>query len=118
MITTRFRLSYDRKTDLIAITAYSDDKFEAAETANGIASSYRDYRQQTYNGPKSSPPPVLVLQITDTADPTHAVAKPNKPLNIILGGVMGAVLGLPVAGIAAFIAARTRNRRLHQQSIT
>jgi len=36
-----------RNTKLIAITVYSDDPKEAAEIANAIADSYKDYRLQT-----------------------------------------------------------------------
>jgi uncharacterized protein involved in exopolysaccharide biosynthesis len=40
----RLQLAPVRNTKLIAITVYSDDKNEAAQIANAIAESYRDYR--------------------------------------------------------------------------
>jgi uncharacterized protein involved in exopolysaccharide biosynthesis len=43
----RLQLAPLRNTKLIAITAYSDDKNEAAQIANAVAESYRDYRIQT-----------------------------------------------------------------------
>jgi len=36
-----------RNTKLIAITVYSDDKYEAAKLANTIASAYQDYRLES-----------------------------------------------------------------------
>jgi uncharacterized protein involved in exopolysaccharide biosynthesis len=36
-----------KNTQLIAITVYSDDKVEAAQIANAIAESYRDYRRES-----------------------------------------------------------------------
>jgi capsular polysaccharide biosynthesis protein len=98
----RVQLVPVRNTMLIAITVYSDDKEEAAQIANAIASAYRDYRVSTYDGPKSLPQPVLV-QITDTAEPGRAPVKPNKPLNIVIGGMCGAFLGLVAGGLFAFI---------------
>ena len=43
----RMQLAPIKNTKLIAITVYSDDKHEAAQIANAIAESYRDYRQAT-----------------------------------------------------------------------
>jgi capsular polysaccharide biosynthesis protein len=40
----RLQLTPIRNTKLIAITAYSDDKNEAAKIANAVAEAYRDYR--------------------------------------------------------------------------
>lgn len=40
----RLQLAPVRNTSLIAITVYSDDRKEAAQIANAVAESYRDYR--------------------------------------------------------------------------
>jgi uncharacterized protein involved in exopolysaccharide biosynthesis len=40
----RLQLAPVRNTELISITAYSDDRNEAAQIANAVAESYRDYR--------------------------------------------------------------------------
>lgn len=39
-----------KNTTLIAITVYSDDKNEAAQIANAVASAYRDYREESRAG--------------------------------------------------------------------
>jgi len=44
MLKPRMQLAQVKNTKLIAITVYSDDKQEAAQIANAIAESYRDYR--------------------------------------------------------------------------
>jgi len=109
----RVQLAPVRNTSLIAITVYSDDREEAAQIANAIAGAYRDYRVATYDGPKSLSQPVLV-QITDPAEPGLAPVKPNKPLNIALGGMFGAFLGLIAGSLSAFItfkAGSTRRKR-------
>ncbi len=40
----RLQLTPIKNTELISITAYSDDKKEAADVANAVAQAYRDYR--------------------------------------------------------------------------
>jgi len=40
----RLRLAPVKNTKLIAITVYSDERYQAAQIANAIAESYRDYR--------------------------------------------------------------------------
>jgi uncharacterized protein involved in exopolysaccharide biosynthesis len=49
------------------------------------------------------------VEIVDRAVPPMRPARPNKPLNIVLGMVIGALLGL-FAGAAAWIIARLRRR--------
>jgi capsular polysaccharide biosynthesis protein len=44
LLKMRLQLAPVKNTKLISITAYSDDKKEAAEVANAVASAYRDYR--------------------------------------------------------------------------
>ncbi|HEX4350695.1 MAG TPA: Wzz/FepE/Etk N-terminal domain-containing protein [Verrucomicrobiae bacterium] len=106
----RIQLAPVRNTSLIAITVYSDDREEAAQIANAIAGAYRDYRTATYDGPKSLPQPVLV-QITDPAEPGRAPVKPNKPLNIVIGGMFGVFLGLLAGSFSAFITFKLGNSR-------
>lgn len=78
------RLSFAtvRNTNLIAITAYSEDRREAADLANAVAEVYRDYNV----GKKS-------VEIMDRATPAVQPCKPNRPLNIALGFVAGIVFG-------------------------
>jgi uncharacterized protein involved in exopolysaccharide biosynthesis len=81
-----------RGTKLMAITVYSDDRNEAAKLANLVAKCYADCRNQKTQ---------LVLLI-DQAEPGKYPVKPNKPLNIGLSAVAGAVLGLLAALLASY----------------
>jgi len=49
MLKQRLSLDTIRNTRLIEITVYSEDKNEAAQIANAIVQSYRDYRVQVHN---------------------------------------------------------------------
>jgi capsular polysaccharide biosynthesis protein len=113
----RVQLAPVRNTSLIAITVFSDDRVEAAQIANAIAGAYRDYRVSTYDGPKSPSQPVLV-QITDPAEPGHAPVKPNKPLNIVMGGMFGVFLGLLAGSLSAFITFKVGNARRRTTALT
>jgi capsular polysaccharide biosynthesis protein len=46
LLKQQMRLEIVRNTKLISITVYSEDKNEAAQIANAIAESYRDYREK------------------------------------------------------------------------
>lgn len=104
----RLEVAPVRNTMLISITVYSDDKMEAAQIANEIADSYRNYRLQTYNGSLSLPE--SLVQVTDPAEPGRAPVKPNKPLNIALGLLFGGVIGALLGGIAALMTSKTGSR--------
>ncbi len=125
ILKARTSLAPIRGTKLIAITVYSDDKKEAAQIANALAESYRNYRIKSRDElaakkiealppgqekqaaqlqaqiPKPSP-----AQITDLAEPGRAPVKPNKPLNITLGAVLGIVSASALGAIAAFVSSR------------
>ena len=49
LLKQRMNLSPERNTKLIDITIYSEDKAEAANLANGIATAYQDYRLDLRN---------------------------------------------------------------------
>ena len=100
----RLSLAPVRGTKLIAITVESDDRHEAAILANAVAKAYQEYsleRQKlaeagNTNAPQASISPV---QIIDQAEPSAHPSRPNKPLNLTLGAVVGAVLGLFAASL-------------------
>jgi uncharacterized protein involved in exopolysaccharide biosynthesis len=81
-----------RGTRLVAITCYSDDPREAAMVANAVVDAYVEYAaEKNY--------PVHAVEIMDRAEPARQPSKPNKPLNITLGAVFGALAGLAVAAL-------------------
>ena len=110
----RMRLTPVRNTKLIAITVYSDDKNECALIANAVADSYRNYRLTKYRGdhPDLDPriPVTILVQIVDSAEPGRFPVKPNKTLNIVLGGAAGIFLGVLAGGAAAVVAGRGGRR--------
>ena len=173
----RLSIAPVRGTKLADITVYSEDRTEAAQIANAIAESYRDYRvnervklaakevnvlEQQYKNEgeqiqksqaelearrqESSTSPQLLkaseqelsqvlelhkllhakihaakldvviphttmVQITDPAEPGKAPVKPNKTVNIVLGGFFGLLLAGALGGVAFFISkSRQRNR--------
>jgi capsular polysaccharide biosynthesis protein len=90
-----------RWAGLIEIRVFSEDASEAAELANAIAQSYREYRSR-----------IIPTDIVDRAVPGLRPVRPNKPLNIALGILGGMFLALTagagMAGIAAWIGRRSR----------
>jgi capsular polysaccharide biosynthesis protein len=90
-----------RKTLLIEITVYSDDKNEAAMIANAIATVYQRSDLAT-----KSPDGKSAVQILDKAEPGLRPVRPNKPLDITIGCAIGVVIGALGVGLLRF----SRNR--------
>ena len=102
----RLALEPLKNTFLIGITAFSDDPAETALLANAIAKTYQEYENDLIrrqieglkvtdtSAARAIPQPKLYqVQIIDSAEkPRHPVT-PNKPLNIMLGMLVGGVLG-------------------------
>jgi capsular polysaccharide biosynthesis protein len=104
----RVQLAPVKKTTLISITVYSDDKMEAARIANAIADSTTTVlRQQWAEDNKLNPlnpqHKTTLAYITDTAVPGSAPVKPNKPLNIFIGAVAGIFLATAAGAVFAFL---------------
>jgi capsular polysaccharide biosynthesis protein len=101
LLQARMDLRPVRGTSLIEIRVFSDQPAEAAQLANTIADSYRDYRSH-----------IVKVEIVDTAVPGLRPVRPNKPMNItlgILGGILLALAaGAGVAGLATWIGRRSR----------
>jgi len=83
---------------LIDITVYSEDRDEAPRIANAVADAYQAQK------------PAGQVEIVDRAKPNLQPAKPNKPLNIAVGTVLGLVAGVALGGLAGWLAGR-RSRR-------
>lgn len=99
----RMSLAPVRNTKLIAITIFSDDRNEAAQIANAIAESYRDYRLATAVHADPKIPADAPVVVVDKAEPGREPVRPNKPLNIALGVMAGIVLGALVSGVVALL---------------
>jgi serine/threonine protein kinase len=111
-----------RNTQLLEIRFFSDSPKEAAEIANAIAASYRAYNQHRLddylrerqtpaaNPATFSPLHTLVqVEIIDQAVPPLRPIRPNKPLNIVIGGMIGLGLGL-LAAVATSLVSALKSR--------
>jgi capsular polysaccharide biosynthesis protein len=115
LLQSMMSLSPIRNTSLLNITVYSADKKEAAVLANAIAESYQDYRDKSHakltaNGIDILQGGYKKVEITRQAEPGRVPARPNKPLNITVGAIVGIFLALIVGGFAALIAFLIRKR--------
>jgi capsular polysaccharide biosynthesis protein len=95
LVRQRMNLAPERNTNVVDITVYSEDRNEAAQIANAIADSYNAYRHPAATDDSR------VSVIVDRATPGHAPVRPNKPLNITLGALMGILLGSIIGGASA-----------------
>jgi uncharacterized protein involved in exopolysaccharide biosynthesis len=59
-------------------------------------------------------PRASLVEITDKAEPGLRPVRPNKPLNLTLGVLIGAVLALGLATVAAVITLSLRKRTPNQ----
>jgi capsular polysaccharide biosynthesis protein len=105
LLKQRVSLIPERNTRLIDITVYSEDRNEAAQIANAITESYRDYRDKIKAEKlEIQIPKRPMVMIVDAAVPGMRPVKPNKTLNIALGLVTGILLGLMIGAGAAGVA--------------
>ncbi len=106
LLKARLDLRPVRNTSLIEIRAFSDRPEEAAQLANAIADSYREYRAR-----------IIPPEIVDKAVPSLRPVRPNKPLNIALGMAGGLLLGAAAGGgmavLAAWLGRRARRTGAH-----
>jgi len=96
ILRSRLALRPVRNTSLVEICAFSEDRDEASKVANAIVRAYTDYAAAKSNA--------MQVQILDSAHPAIRPVRPNKPLNIALGVVVGVVLGLGVGGLGGWVA--------------
>jgi len=104
-----------RGTSLIEIRVFSDQPAEAAQLANAIADTYREYRSHITRVETKEVPGVIadkLVDIVDKAVPGLRPARPNKPMNIAIGIIGGMFLafaaGAAVAVTAAWLGRRSR----------
>jgi len=102
-----------RSTSLIEIGFYAEDANEAAEIANAVANVFSEYRlkqnralsEASENGSGVNG---IMVRIVDRAVPNLRPVRPNRPLNIALGGLVGIALGL-VAGSVTLLLIWTKH---------
>jgi capsular polysaccharide biosynthesis protein len=81
-----------RDTTIIEICAFSQRPREAAKIANEITRVYKEYREEAMESATSGSRPFEVV-IIDNALPGLRPVRPNKPLNLAIGGLAGLLLG-------------------------
>ena len=99
LLKSRMELRPVRNTSLIAIGVYAERPEEAARIANEIAQTYKNH----------SDPSSFRVEIVDRASPALRPIRPNEPLNLAVGALLGLVLG--AAAGAASVAVRARRTR-------
>ena len=95
-----------RNTSLIDINVFDELPREAAELANAIADSYQQFRLQqvraAYEKAETTKAPDWVVageprlqqvELIERAVPPVRPARPNRPLNLFIGVVLGIILG-------------------------
>ncbi len=87
-----------RNTSLISISIYADQPEEAAQVANKIVQTYKD---RDNLGP-------FQVEVVDQAMPAFRPIRPNKPLNLALGALLGLLLGTGAG--AARVALHSRKK--------
>ena len=85
------------KTGLFEIRVYGHDPVWAAKTANRIAAAYARSNRATHR-----------VEVIDAAEPGLRPVRPNLPLNLVIG----LLLGMGLAGLAAFLTRRWQSGRL------
>jgi uncharacterized protein involved in exopolysaccharide biosynthesis len=98
LLKSRLVLRPVRNTSLIAISVSGDRPEEAAQIANEIAQDYKSHNNSSS----------FQVEIVDRALPPLRASRPNKPLNLAIGVLLGLVLG--TAAGAARVALHARNK--------
>ena len=91
LLVKRMSLRQAQNTSLIEIRVYSEDPREAAQIANTVAEAY----QETIAVGKE-----IKVEIADMAEPARRPVRPNIPLNLAGGVVLGLLVGMGWALLA------------------
>jgi capsular polysaccharide biosynthesis protein len=100
-LSARLRVFPIQDTHIISISSYSEKPDETAEIANAIADSYRDAKLETQESTVAGVTAATLPEILDIAQPPLRPFKPNRPVYIALGLVVGIFFGLVAAGLVA-----------------
>jgi uncharacterized protein involved in exopolysaccharide biosynthesis len=110
-----------RNTQLVTITAYDWDPNEAARLANAITDAYRSYCRDLRKQAEEGKSPLLNANVTSMevvgpAEPELVPVRPNKPLNIVIGALVGILLGSIIGGASAYVASLLRRNAQQKAS--
>jgi capsular polysaccharide biosynthesis protein len=99
-------------TSLIAITVYSSDKQEAADIANAIAMTFKEFYKNSTSIETSVDSPGQVatktgVEIVDPAVPGTVPVRPNIPVNLTLGIVFSVILAFGVTALVSLFGSKT-----------
>lgn len=97
-LSSRVSATTPLNTVLIDITVTDDDPEQAAEIANGVASSFQEAVQNTLEQPaaEGAVSPVQI-NVTEPAVPATSPTSPNVRMLIVLGGILGLAVGIAIA---------------------
>lgn len=84
-------------SDVVEIRVYSRSPVECAQWANEFAQAAKEEARQSSGS----------IQIVEKAEPPLKPSRPNKPLNLGLGALVGSLLGIMAGGIGAKLAVGT-----------
>jgi len=109
MLRSRLELRPIRNTDVIEIRAFAESPDDAAKLANGLAEAYRGFREEQL-APYATASVASRVAIIQSATREPKAVRPNIPLNIVagmmIGMVMGAFCGVGAAGLMWFVGRR------------
>jgi capsular polysaccharide biosynthesis protein len=92
-----------RGTNIITITAASDEPKEAADIANAIADRYQAARGNEVRQRNSLEPTESPVRIVSHAEPPTVPSKPNKAFNLIVTNVVAGFLSIMAASFVEMI---------------
>jgi len=97
----RLRVFPIQDTRIISISSYSEIPDETAEIANALADSYRDAKLEPQESAVAGVAAVTLPEILDIAQTLLRPFKPNRPIYIVWGLIVGNFFGLVAAGLVA-----------------
>jgi uncharacterized protein involved in exopolysaccharide biosynthesis len=101
----------------VEIRVFSENPHEAATIANAIAESYKTFTIEVASEKiEVERPQSSSVTIVDPAVPGLRPVRPNKPLNLVLGGLTGGALALGLGSVAAVITFIAR-KKLRRQNV-
>jgi uncharacterized protein involved in exopolysaccharide biosynthesis len=97
LLRARMELRPVRDTSIMEVRVFDEDPVEAAKIANAIVNAYQELHAADANS--------FEVQILDTAHPGDRPVRPNVPLNLAAGALVGIILGSLLGGGAALLTA-------------